>query len=374
MRPNNVLVWKTSWLPSSETFVRNQIDAHVRWKMMPVGLSSVASNLNIDDVAILFSSSIFGRMRKKIFTFTRWDPKVEKFFRSRKFELIHAHFGVDATLILPTARRQGIPLVVTFHGYDITSAPLGTRFRERLYTKRLPELFSYASQILAVSQFIANRVIALGAHKEKVTTHYIGIPIESVEIPKNISKEYDIVFVGRFVPVKGIMDLLEAIKLLQSRTTFTPKVAIVGGGAQEVSLRSTSSKLGIDAKFFGFLSPPEVYEIMNKSRIFVGPSRTAPDGASEGLGMVYLEAALAGLPVIAYNHGGVSEAVTNGETGLLAPEGDIPQLSRQIETLLSEPKTAEMMGRQGRKNVIRSFDVLKQTQYLEKIFDKLISC
>jgi colanic acid/amylovoran biosynthesis glycosyltransferase len=366
----NVAIWKSLWLASSETFVRHQSDAHSTWVPHRVGLSRIPSTLETSDVSIVFPESFLGRLRKKLFTLTRWDPAVERFFRDGNFRLIHAHFGVDATLIVPIARKLKIPLVVTVHGYDVTSAPRGGRLWERIYSRRVKGMFSYSSEIFAVSNFISQKSIDLGARPEKVSIHYIGIPVTAVDTRSDGDPKYDLIFIGRFVEKKGIKDLLLAVSLIQLRSDLRPKLVLVGSGEDGNGIRKMAESLSIDAEFLGFLPPHEVREALAASRIFVGPSKTASTGDSEGLGMVFLEAALAGLPVVSYKHGGVTDAVVDGVTGLLAIEGDVHELSRAIETLLNSPDLAREMGSRGRIRVMEDFDVIRQTQRLELLFDK----
>ena len=86
--------------------------------------------------------------------------------------------------------------------------------------------------------------------------------------------------------------------------------------------------------------------------------------------MVFLEAACAGLPVVSYRHGGVPEAVADGESGLLVPEGDVVALSTALEDLLSNPDKAALLGRAGRHRVTSRFDIRTCTADLENIYDR----
>ena len=86
---------------------------------------------------------------------------------------------------------------------------------------------------------------------------------------------------------------------------------------------------------------------------------------------MYLEAALHGVPAVAYDSGGVREAVLSGITGLLAPEGDTAALTAHLTTLLTDPGLAARLGRAGRARIVRDFDVVAQTAELERIYDRV---
>ena len=85
--------------------------------------------------------------------------------------------------------------------------------------------------------------------------------------------------------------------------------------------------------------------------------------------MVFLEAALAGLPVLSYRHGGVPEAVADGVTGTLVPEGDVEQLAAAIDSLLDDPDRARDMGLRGAQRVVSQFDIRELTKGLESAYD-----
>ena len=114
-----------------------------------------------------------------------------------------------------------------------------------------------------------------------------------------------VTFVGRLVDKKGVADLLDAFALLPEPVRSTP-LTIVGDGPRVRGLRQRARQVGVD--FVGRQSTRD-RPAARRHAVFCGPSQRAPDGDAESLGMVFVEAALAGLPVVTYRHGGVPEAV-----------------------------------------------------------------
>src|SRR5262249_2881776 len=106
-----------------------------------------------------------------------------------------------------------------------------------------------------------------------------------------------------------------------------------------------------------------------KAELFALTSETAPGGDAEGLGLVLNEASASGCPVVATLHGGIAEAVSHGETGLLAKEKDVVGIAEQLDTLLGDPALRAEMGRRGRELVCDQFDLDKQTAKLEDLYD-----
>jgi colanic acid/amylovoran biosynthesis glycosyltransferase len=110
---------------------------------------------------------------------------------------------------------------------------------------------------------------------------------------------------------------------------------------------------------------------MAESRVFAAPSKTAPDGDSEGLPTTIVEAAGLGLPVVATRHSGIPEAVVDGETGLLGAEGDRAALAANLRRLLADDALRTQLGAAARKHAEASFDVRRQAGRLEELYAAL---
>jgi glycosyltransferase involved in cell wall biosynthesis len=262
---------------------------------------------------------------------------------------------------LKAARRTGAKAIVTAHGYDVTSTIDRSRSAKR------KTVLKKADGVIAVSSYIAERVISLGAPAEKVHVLPIGIPIPPA--PRREVRGRVVLFVGRLSEKKGVLDLLDAVDLLGD---VVDRLVIVGDGPLEERVRERSSSCGVPVEMTGALDPAGVRQQMIAADVFCGPSKTANDGDSEGFGLVFLEAAAAELPVVAYSHGGVVEAVENGVTGFLCPEGDVRSLADAIRKAL-DPAVGRIMGEAGRARVEKRFDILKCTERLEDYMDGLLS-
>ncbi|MEV1145996.1 glycosyltransferase, partial [Micromonospora sp. NPDC049799] len=234
--------------------------------------------------------------------------------------------------------------------------------------RNLGEAFDRAALVIAVSGFIRDRAVALGADPAKVRVHHIGVPVPAA--PAAGPKRWDVAFVGRFVAKKGIDDLVEAVGLLAPER---PRVVFIGSGPLEKPLRARAAHLGLDATFLGAQPPAEVARHLAASKLLAAPSKTAPDGDTEGLPTTVLEAASLGLPVVSTYHSGIPEAVVHGETGLLGAEGDRHALAANIRRLLGDGTLRDRLGREGRRHVEDRFDLHAQTRRLERLYDDAVA-
>ncbi|GAB1641377.1 glycosyltransferase [Krasilnikovia sp. MM14-A1259] len=362
-----VVIWRSALLSASETFVRDQADALARWRPRFLGATRVGSALARDTDVVAYpggrrDSVAFARLRV-----TGRSPRLLALLRAARPDLVHAHFGGDGWLISRAAAHLRVPLVVTVHGHDVSRQPASAGIRGIRYRHNLRVVFDRAAVVLAVSGAIRDRAVTLGADPAKVRVHHTGVPVPAA-VPC-LPRRWDVAFVGRLIEKKGVTDLLTALATLRPHR---PRVLIVGGGPLELQLRTDARRLGVEVTFAGVRTPAEVRDLLAQSRLLAAPSKTAPDGDSEGLPTTIVEASALGLPVVSTRHSGIGEAVVDGTTGLLGPEGDVPALAANLRRLLADEDLCRRLGRAGRDHVAARFDVRAQTRLLEDIYDDLV--
>jgi len=136
-------------------------------------------------------------------------------------------------------------------------------------------------------------------------------------------------------------------EILSDITEHNWNLIVIGGGPEEENIKEVFSGIPPERiHWTGLIEQPEVLRWMAASNIFIWP------GWKEPIGMVYLEAQLQNLPVIAYKSMGVPLVVEHGETGLLAEEGNINEIQRNILKLLRDEVLRQTMGKAGREKII----------------------
>ncbi len=160
-----------------------------------------------------------------------------------------------------------------------------------------------------------------------------------------------VVCVSRLVPRKGQDVLVAAWPRVLTRHPGA-RLLLVGGGPDEARLRRavTARGLGSSVVFTGAVPPEHLPEHYAAGDVFAMPCRTRRGGLDvEGLGMVYLEAAACGLPVVAGTSGGAPEAVRDGGTGTVVGDPRSPEaVATAVTDLLGDPARARTMGVAGR--------------------------
>jgi glycosyltransferase involved in cell wall biosynthesis len=279
--------------------------------------------------------------------------------------VLHAHFGRGGAFALPIARALGIPLVVTFLGGDATK---DTHYRRHLvphiYQRRLAALQRETSLFVCVSEFIRECLLTRGFPPEKLEVIHQGIEIDAAEPPgRSPVDEPYVLFAGRFVEKKGVSDLIQAMRLIESRGEGA-RLVLIGDGPLASVLRDEARGLK-RVEFPGWLPPSEVRRWLRNAAVVCVPSVTARSGDAEGLPNVVVEAMAQAVPVVGSRHAGIVEAVEHGHTGLLVPEGDPRALADALEHLIEHPDLRRHLGAAGRAVAAERFNALTQSRRLE---------
>jgi len=305
------------------------------------------------------------------------DPRpYERLLRGHRPSLIHAHFGIEGVYALPLARRLQIPLVTTFHGFDATLATRALLFSPAWahYPLWRRKLAREGDLFICASSFIREQLLAMGFPETRTRTHYIGVDCRTI-LPRQPSEETPMILhVARLVEVKGTRFLLRAFATLARRYDGV-QLLIIGDGPLRRSLQALTASLGLQdrVRFLGAVRHEEVLSLMRRAAMLVLPGIRTATGRVEGLGMALLEAAAAGVPVVASRVGGIPECVVDGRTGFLVPERDEGALAGGIAKLLDDPLMRHRMGAEGRALVELRFDVHRQTEALEGLYDALLA-
>ena len=376
MNPRNLIIYRRDLLPYSETFIREQGEALRNFVPYYAGFRQVdETRLPAGRLRLLSDGSALGKLRLANYRLTQRDPFWVRSLRALRPALLHAHFEWGGKDALPLARALRVPLLVTCHGRDVTeraeesSGWLG----RRLHRRRRENLQAEGRLFLAVSEFIRGQMLARGYPPARTTVHYIGVDTVKFAPPAEpATREPLVVFVGRLVEKKGCEYLIRAMAAA-SADLGEVELVVIGDGPLRASLEAQAKETLRRCRFLGVQTPEEVRGWLARAKVFSVPSVEAESGDSEGLGMVFLEAQSMGVPVVSFRHGGISEAVEHGRTGLLSAERDWRGLAASIVELFKDADRWKRMAAAARQRTVECFDLSRQTQALEAIYEQCMA-
>ncbi len=212
-------------------------------------------------------------------------------------------------------------------------------FASYVYMWELPLTKVYKNiPFLVISPSTRDDMINRGFPSENIKVVYCGIDHESYYYDENIKrfKNPTILYVGRLKKYKSVQHIIESLAFIKKEIPNV-KLLIVGEGDYKKELIKLVKKLNLEkhVEFTGFVTHEKKVEYLRKSHISVYPSLI------EGWGLVNIEAAACGTPVIASNVSGLKDSVKDGETGYLYEYGNTKDLADKLIRILKNVNKKE---------------------------------
>jgi colanic acid/amylovoran biosynthesis glycosyltransferase len=358
-----VALFNTNFLPYSQTFVYEEIRNHERYDVevfcrrrllidrfpfTPVHVGGVAYGVACRSAA--------------------FDAR----FRAVPFALVHAHFGPGAVYARPFARRHRLPLVVTFHGYDVPMLSSPRRWLPEYLRYALigPRVLAGMTLGLCASAELQTLLLELGVPADRLRVHRLGIDLARFQ-PRERVAGFRVVMIGRMVEKKGFADGLRAVAEV-SREIPALQLVLVGDGPDEARLRRLAADLGLAGRvaFRGPLSPQAVAELLSTSHVLLAPSVVDRHGNRESGLIVVKEASAAGAVPIGTRHGGIPEIIDDGITGFLVAERDVGALADRLRLVAGDAALRQRLAVAAREKMRREYDNRVRVAALEDLYDE----
>lgn len=288
--------------------------------------------------------------------------------------VLHAYFGHIGLYLLPLLETWPGPKIVSYHGADA-----GVDVARPAWAAASRRMFAAADLIIARSEHLLDNLRMLGCPPDKLALHRTGVPLDQfpARIPNPSSPgdgRWRLFQACRLIEKKGLWTTLEAFR--QFRETWPrAELVIAGEGPMEAALRARAAEFfpGDPAavRLTGFLSQEQLRAELDAAHLFLHPSETAADGNVEGVPNSMLEAMATGLPIAATRHGGIPEALTHGQGGLLVEERDAPGLAAALLQIAdaAHPEVYAAFSHAAAREVREKFDLTRQVRVLESLYD-----
>jgi glycosyltransferase involved in cell wall biosynthesis len=354
---------------SVETFVRAHADG------LPARVTLIHDlPPSIRDRPVLSQSVPSRAWRKALRALRRreWEWEITsaylKIFRRARPKAVLAEFGQSGVAVLDACRTMNLPLIVHFHGADISKHQV-----LRAYAEKYRLLFRDARAIVAGSRAMQQRLISLGARPEKVHCNPCGVDCATFSSASPATAAPVFLAVGRFVEKKAPQLTILAFARVHQRSPDA-RLRMIGDGPLLDSCRDLARGLGIAPAVTFLESQPHsvIQDEMRNARGFVQHSIEAPSGDCEGMPVSILEAGASGLPVVATRHAGIPDAVIEGTTGLLVDEHDVGGMAEAMLRLIDQPTIAARLGQAARDHVRAHFSMEHSLERLWAIIGRCI--
>ena len=243
--------------------------------------------------------------------------------------------AAPAAAIIRGALR--VPAITYMHAMEVLASPALARFAAR-----------HSDRIVAVSTYTADLAASAGAEPQRVSVIPPGVDWRETPATERLSRP-TVVTVGRLEDrYKGHDVMARAMPLVLARVPDAQWI-VLGDGSLRESILRLSRAFGLNGavRLEGAVSDDVRDDLLSRAHVFAMPSRVPPRGAGEGFGIVYLEAGVHGLPVVAGRAGGALDAVLDGTTGLLVDPTDHVQVAEALTRLLTDRELAARMGAAG---------------------------
>jgi len=287
---------------------------------------------------------------------------------NRKIDIIHTHGYKSDILGLLAARKTGIKIVSTPHGF---SNNVGWKLR--LFIRLGLFALKFVDKVAPLSEQLVFdlkrygikdkqlRFIENGVDLTELAPYRKTLPVQDFSAASGLHLGY----VGQLIPRKGLADLLQAFNLLWQRFPDS-KLTLIGEGSQRSELEALAKTLPAASaiSFFGFRGDRIV--LLKDFDAF------ALTSSLEGIPRCLMEAMAVGVPVVAYDIPGVDQLITHESTGLLAPLGDWQQLANHLIRLAAEPTLANKISLAARQLVDQRFSAARMANEYQQLFLELL--
>jgi len=293
--------------------------------------------------------------------------KLAEVVEMKDLDVLHAHyaipFGAAALLAKQITANRDLKVVLTLHGTDITLVGNNASFKP--VTKMTIE---NADAVSVVSQFLKEETNSQFDIQRELAVIYNFIDPERHElepcpcIPQcTASSQKTIMHISNFRPVKRIRDVIEIFAKISE--VVDSRLILVGDGPDASVAREMGQELRIldRMKFVGIVD--RVAPLLARADLFLLPSST------ESFGLVALEAMASGVPVIASDVGGIPEVVEHGQTGYLAPVGDVDAMSAYAIELLQNEAQHRQFGTEAQEQARQRFDYRLIVPQYEQLYE-----
>lgn len=314
--------------------------------------------------------------------FYSYISRLRQIFLEGDYDIIHCHLVTQAGTIVRLANQLGLKVVITVHStqfhpkFFLTKLPVVSLVRRVLTQKSLAFAIGNSHRIVAVSGAVLNSLIQIEplagsvcdiiphgvAYQSPTKLEETVYSRESVGLPEGA---FIITHIGRFVPSKNHHAIIKIFDMIHDSVP-NAILLLVGDGSLRLQIERAVSKHHWKDRVFFLGYRDDVQTLLRLSDVMVFPS------FYEGFGLVCIEAASAGLPVVASRISPLDEIILDGVTGMLHDINDLKGFANSIYKLYSNHSLRTELGEAARLRVNKHFSLDKTVGLYIDLYSSLI--
>ncbi|MEK7124965.1 MAG: glycosyltransferase family 4 protein [Patescibacteria group bacterium] len=360
-----ILILSTSYLPlvgGSELAIKNITDRipDVEFDMVTGRFGQAPSREKIGNIEVF-------RVGGRFIQFSLFLPKVflpcaiffmaQRLMRQHRYALIHVFQASQAAGAAWPLKKiyPSVPVLLTLQeGKALNAQPWFIRTLRK-------HIIAVAEQITVISTYLARYARSITHVPVRLIPNGVDVRLFAEQAEQwrtrmrerlcGTSDEQLIISASRLVEKNGLRNLLSAVHEVMYERPNT-RLVIIGDGPLRKELEQQAQNLGIASKvlFIGTVAHEEIPRYLGAADVFVRPS------LSEGLGTAFLEAMACRVPVVASSVGGISDFISNGDTGVVCDPTNIHSIATGIKSLLGDPAYAKEIAKRAFALVQERYD------------------
>ncbi|MEO9870126.1 glycosyltransferase family 4 protein [Ekhidna sp.] len=287
---------------------------------------------------------------------------LKSFLQMEAFDIVHYHTIWNPFLPFQVLKYSKTKQIATFH-----DTPKSEFVGKYIMPTMARWIFRFLDQIISVSKSQSSFISRFSKREIHIIPNGIDLnEIDELAPKKNTRKDdfFQLFFMGRLEPRKGVMHALQAFQELKQRY---PKMKLViagdGDGRVEVEKFISDHSL-LDVELMGFVDEATKYRLLKESEIYLAPALYG-----ESFGIVLLESMAVGTPIAGYANSGYKNVITEEMNEGFAEPGNLDQLVSCIEKLISPPKR-KALSKHGLEKV-KKYDWAEVSMEVNAIYDRI---
>jgi glycosyltransferase involved in cell wall biosynthesis len=288
----------------------------------------------------------------------------------KRVSLLHVHVSERLSfprkgLFLALAKSFRVPVVMHLHGADFCD---WYRALSPTRQMRVAAMLKRCERIICLGEFWRSFVVEeIGIQAERIDVLHNAVPWPKIVLKRTSSPVCRFLFLGVVGERKGVPTLLDALAAPALRDASWHCVFAGNGGVAAAQQRATVLGLADRTTFLGWINEEEARRQLAQADVMVLPSR------NEGLPMAILEAMSFGCAVVATPVGAITDAIHDGETGLIVPVGESAALAEALAQLVASPDLRATLGANAQAAFAREYEITGYNKKLCAVYRNALS-